>query len=37
MLKIQDRKNRLAQITLGARTKSEIIGERMEQLKELFK
>lgn len=37
MLKIQERKNRLAQITLGARTKAEIMEERMEQLKELFK
>lgn len=37
MLEIQDKKNRLAQLTLGPRTKAEIMEERLEQLKELFK
>lgn len=37
MLLIQERKNKLAQITLGARTKAEIMEQRMEQLKELFR
>ncbi|KAF5352754.1 hypothetical protein D9756_006061 [Leucocoprinus leucothites] len=37
MLKIQARKNRLADLTLGTRTKAEILEQRMEELKELFK
>ncbi|KXN85676.1 Putative SWI/SNF-like matrix-associated actin-dependent regulator [Leucoagaricus sp. SymC.cos] len=37
MLKIQARKNRLADLTLGARNKSELMEQRMEELKEIFK
>lgn len=36
MLKIQARKNRLADLTLGTRTKAELMGQRMEELQELF-
>jgi len=36
MLKIQARKNKLADLTLGTRTKAELIGQRMEELQELF-
>jgi hypothetical protein len=37
MLKIQARKTKLADLTLGTRTKAEILEQRMEELKELFK
>ena len=36
MLKIQARKNKLADLTLGTRTKAELMGQRMEELQELF-